>query len=116
MNTAFIRIRAKEVQVGDCIGRFEVSEIVTSSPVLGHPQITAVTFRNEDTPTMWGTHSPVVVGRALKPCPFCGGHTKVQSQDRQGTTMHQAYCVACWANLGWHNTEVETIDRWNRRK
>ena len=54
----------------------------------------------------------------LKPCPFCGG------EDVMTMLCGDGYYVVCYSrnkgkgcgsSTGWHETEQEAIESWNRR-
>lgn len=52
----------------------------------------------------------------LKPCPFCGGETRIETCNDNG-----AFCVSCYrfyecgATQYWYDFEAEAIAAWNRR-
>jgi len=53
----------------------------------------------------------------LKPCPFCGSkNIGIQHMDKNDARIYQVYCIPCWANRGWFDTEEDAIAWWNKRK
>ena len=51
----------------------------------------------------------------LKPCPFCGGEAKVESDTwRDVGVMHCVECE-CGVSTGVYETVEEAVEHWNRR-
>ena len=59
------------------------------------------------------------------PCPFCGGHPRLDKTLRDGyedfkndpdAYAYSLRCVSCAATGGWAKSESGAIMRWNMRK
>lgn len=59
---------------------------------------------------------PVRNPDVLKPCPFCGGVAKIRFFERKyyRVSCEDVECE-CVAESGYHLSEKEAIDAWNRR-
>ena len=55
----------------------------------------------------------------LKNCPFCNGTNislqKTTSDNSIHDYIYQVYCRMCWANVGWHDSQGDAIEAWNKR-
>lgn len=51
----------------------------------------------------------------LKPCPFCGGETKIRTYSGMGRTMFFVQCNDCAAESSCYDTKEEAVAAWNRR-
>ena len=52
----------------------------------------------------------------LKPCPFCGGMTKLLGEQLPvGSTFYFVQCLKCYSKSGYYIDKQEAIDAWNKR-
>ena len=51
----------------------------------------------------------------LKPCPFCDGAAKLETEMLFGRSRHSAVCQTCGARGSRCETAEEAVERWNAR-
>ena len=54
----------------------------------------------------------------LKPCPFCGGSPKLESDTHRkefGRDRFRIVCSSCYAGTRWYDSPDEAWLMWNRR-
>lgn len=51
----------------------------------------------------------------LKPCPFCGGPARMESDHNTLTPEFTGYCHACDFSLEFQTSQADAITAWNRR-
>lgn len=51
----------------------------------------------------------------LKPCPFCGGEAKVETQRHGYPPHHWSKCTKCCASTTAYSTKESAITAWNHR-
>ncbi|MBR1602554.1 MAG: Lar family restriction alleviation protein [Synergistaceae bacterium] len=49
----------------------------------------------------------------LKPCPFCGGESKVIGSDKYSD--YCATCSKCWTTSNYFDSREKAAEAWNRR-
>lgn len=51
----------------------------------------------------------------LKPCPFCGGETKIRTYSSMGLIAFFVRCNDCAAESTCYDTKEEAVAAWNKR-